>query len=235
VIDFKLRFLSLAGVALLAASVSHSAQATVISFESPYVGTNGYEYNPGSPFNPSAGFTNPTSEGVTFINESGIQANGSAWGFTNTTFGNQTAFLQSYGGVSPLGAAITFDSSAFGGSLTAGSKYDLSFYVEGRPYQGPAPFTVTINGSTFNFLPPSTSAWTQENVIFTAGLGLNNFGISVGGQSSPNSTDLSIGVDQISVSAVPEPSTWAMMILGLAGIGFLAYRRKQNGSQLRLA
>ena len=36
-------------------------------------------------------------------------------------------------------------------------------------------------------------------------------------------------------SAVPEPSTWAMMILGFLGIGFLAYRRKQNGPQLRLA
>jgi PEP-CTERM motif len=28
------------------------------------------------------------------------------------------------------------------------------------------------------------------------------------------------------VSAVPEPSTWAMMILGFAGVGFMAYRRK---------
>jgi hypothetical protein len=30
------------------------------------------------------------------------------------------------------------------------------------------------------------------------------------------------------VSAVPEPSTWAMMILGFAGIGFLAYRRSRK-------
>ena len=28
------------------------------------------------------------------------------------------------------------------------------------------------------------------------------------------------------VSGVPEPATWAMMILGFAGIGFMAYRRK---------
>jgi hypothetical protein len=27
---------------------------------------------------------------------------------------------------------------------------------------------------------------------------------------------------------VPEPSTWAMMILGFAGIGFMAYRRKSR-------
>jgi hypothetical protein len=33
--------------------------------------------------------------------------------------------------------------------------------------------------------------------------------------------------------AVPEPSTWAMMILGFLGLGFLAYRRKN--SSLRLA
>ena len=35
------------------------------------------------------------------------------------------------------------------------------------------------------------------------------------------------------VAAVPEPSSWAMMILGFAGIGFMAYRRKNGG--LRVA
>ncbi len=30
----------------------------------------------------------------------------------------------------------------------------------------------------------------------------------------------------ITVTAVPEPSTWAMMILGFMGVGFMAYRRK---------
>lgn len=37
------------------------------------------------------------------------------------------------------------------------------------------------------------------------------------------------------VSAVPEPSTWAMMILGFCGLGFMAYRRKQNTTQLGFA
>jgi hypothetical protein len=31
-----------------------------------------------------------------------------------------------------------------------------------------------------------------------------------------------------SVGAVPEPSTWAMMIVGFAGVGFMAYRRKSK-------
>lgn len=32
------------------------------------------------------------------------------------------------------------------------------------------------------------------------------------------------------ISAVPEPSTWAMFILGFAGVGLLAYRRKQQSA-----
>ena len=30
------------------------------------------------------------------------------------------------------------------------------------------------------------------------------------------------------VDAIPEPSTWAMMILGFAGVGFMAYRRRKT-------
>jgi hypothetical protein len=37
------------------------------------------------------------------------------------------------------------------------------------------------------------------------------------------------------ISGVPEPSTWAMMILGFAGIGFLAYRRRTQAFALRRA
>jgi PEP-CTERM motif len=40
----------------------------------------------------------------------------------------------------------------------------------------------------------------------------------------PKAGDLVIAT----VAAVPEPSTWAMMILGFAGIGFMAYRRKSQ-------
>ena len=32
----------------------------------------------------------------------------------------------------------------------------------------------------------------------------------------------------INIAAVPEPSTWAMMILGFIGVGFMAYRRKDR-------
>jgi hypothetical protein len=32
----------------------------------------------------------------------------------------------------------------------------------------------------------------------------------------------------VAVAAVPEPSTWAMMILGFAGVSFMSYRRKNK-------
>jgi PEP-CTERM motif len=37
------------------------------------------------------------------------------------------------------------------------------------------------------------------------------------------------------ITAVPEPSTWAMMILGFAGVGFLAYRRRNRAAALTTA
>lgn len=39
-------------------------------------------------------------------------------------------------------------------------------------------------------------------------------------------TLLTFSISQI--APVPEPSTWAMMILGFAGIGYLAYRRREQ-------
>jgi len=39
---------------------------------------------------------------------------------------------------------------------------------------------------------------------------------------------------QGNVAPVPEASTWAMMILGFAGVGFLAYRRRNQGQAPRL-
>jgi hypothetical protein len=43
-----------------------------------------------------------------------------------------------------------------------------------------------------------------------------------------------IGYDPVA-GGVPEPSTWAMMILGFAGIGFMAYRRRNKAPMLRVA
>ena len=65
--------------------------------------------------------------------------------------------------------------------------------------------------STF-FLPSLAVGLTWEHHLFALGGGLEAYRLDV----------------QSTVGAVPEPSTWAMMILGFAGIVFVTYRRKSK-------
>jgi PEP-CTERM motif len=39
---------------------------------------------------------------------------------------------------------------------------------------------------------------------------------------------------EFSLASVPEPSTWAMMVLGFAGLGYAAFRRNTKGSALAI-
>jgi hypothetical protein len=46
-----------------------------------------------------------------------------------------------------------------------------------------------------------------------------------------NSGNGSISINMISpVTAVPEPSTWAMMLAGFGGLGWLAHARRRKTS-----
>jgi hypothetical protein len=67
----------------------------------------------------------------------------------------------------------------------------------------------TLSG--FDFLDTSVTA--QTSLGWVAGVGTSGF------SSYPLS-----GI----ASAIPEPATWAMMVLGFAGVGFMAYRRKSK-------
>jgi hypothetical protein len=49
-----------------------------------------------------------------------------------------------------------------------------------------------------------------------------------------NSSQIAFEFDNVTIASVPEASTWAMMLLGFLGLGFMAYRRKEN-SAFRLA
>jgi hypothetical protein len=56
--------------------------------------------------------------------------------------------------------------------------------------------------------------------------------------SGDPSSDFSTAFDNVVISTVdgvPEPSTWAMMILGFCGVGFVAYRRRNQGTTLTAA
>jgi hypothetical protein len=124
--------------------------------------------------------------------------------------------------------------------------------------QAPPPFspsgTLTAAGvSSFTFEPTPTAqtgSFLAHDTI--TGVGLTDFMDGSGGGSIIAGTTFGSGYimysglttsefhssgnsltdDVIAFTAfeasVPEPSTWAMMILGFAGIGFMAYRRKSK-------
>ena len=51
---------------------------------------------------------------------------------------------------------------------------------------------------------------------------------------SPGSSEY-VNASSAMVAGVPEPSTWAMMILGFLALGFMAYRKKQHVTAFRVA
>jgi hypothetical protein len=115
---------------------------------------------------------------------------------------------------------ITFDQaqSAFG--------FDATFLMGG--------FNVTINSDS--------QVLSNQNFNVVRGGTLAFFGFSdstadIKSVTISNSGSAFVGVgfaiDNFTygatvTSSVPEPSTWAMMILGFAGVGFMAYRRKSK-------
>jgi hypothetical protein len=52
--------------------------------------------------------------------------------------------------------------------------------------------------------------------------------------STGESLAFSQGVGNSPVSPVPLPSTWGMMLMGLIGLGFIAYRQKLNPALMAL-
>jgi hypothetical protein len=64
-----------------------------------------------------------------------------------------------------------------------------------------------------------------------AGLSGGAEGTFAGGSASIDDQfqlDVPLGVTATFASSVPEPATWAMLIIGIGGIGFMAYRRKSK-------
>jgi PEP-CTERM motif len=132
--------------------------------------------------------------------------------------GAATAFTQ--GSVRPLNSIFSQTSFNFQEVLnTDGPNWTVQFLVNGTPVQ----FISTLGGN--NIFTTLTFATNPTE--------LNQFGISFDdftGGSSGTISGISLTTDGTVTSAVPEPSTWAMMMLGFGGLGFLSYRRtRRNG------
>ncbi|MGO8737612.1 PEPxxWA-CTERM sorting domain-containing protein [Rhodoblastus sp.] len=94
--------------------------------------------------------------------------------------------------------------------LTVGSDDDSLVYLNGK-YVGGSP---GVHGTTDAMLNLGDLSGYNSLEIFYADRAQTgaNFNVSISGAS---------------VSAVPEPSTWVMMLVGFGGLGFAAYRRNK--------
>jgi len=111
-------------------------------------------------------------------------------------------------------------------STVAGTTYDVSFFLD-LVGSTSIPITVSFGDGNLTLTNPTTGQGFQEfsfTGTATSGSTILNFGLTDSALS---------GLDDVSVTAaVPEPSTWAMMLLGFAGVGFMAYRRKSNPASM---
>jgi hypothetical protein len=122
--------------------------------------------------------------------------------FSTATFSNATQ----------IGLDTTSDFAFFRLTGATTDLFDLYF--------SPTDFNLLQNnGGSFSSLTPLSVTNNFSSV--SVGTDLITFtGVSGVTLSGSSTSDFA--------NAVPEPSTWAMMLLGFAGLGFMAYRRKSK-------
>ena len=173
---------------------------------------------PGSP--PIIALPSITSSGVYNFHISGV-------GPTSVTFIDPKiaiGYFYETGMGNPNFASVTLPD-------VGGGKFDLTFLDGGKSV------TDALNAnSQFFFGSGGVSTFEVTGIDPSAKLDPTNGGAFITGLTFVSAGDFTGTMTPITteISAVPEPSTWAMMIMGFVGIGFMAYRRKQNGPALRM-
>ena len=128
---------------------------------------------------------------------------------------------------SSVGQAFTFGSVASGDTLTFADDIGPGIHYFSSD------IAMNSDGATHVYAAPVTA-----NQVYQG----SPVGLYIGFEDSPKGyTDFNYADDEFiitnvaftaAMTAVPEPSTWAMMLLGFAGLGFAGYRRR-NGKTIR--
>jgi choice-of-anchor C domain-containing protein len=121
-------------------------------------------------------------------------------------------------------------------AVTPGTTYTVTFLMSGNSDGDPTVKTMVVSttsspGHVFSFDTtgkdiPTPMGWTSNSFSFVA-LGSSET-ITFTSTSSADFSAFGPALDLVSVSAVPEASTWAMMLIGFAGLGLVAYRRARR-------
>jgi len=122
----------------------------------------------------------------------------------------------------PLSSDLDFSLQLFRGPLLADGRQYYADHVQGYDPANPAA------SSCVGFCDPDPAPWADPKVVsgfreYAAG------GIFGPLPDGPVGLEPWIMVSEVRfLSAVPEPSTWMMMIAGFAGLGYMAMRRKRS-------
>jgi PEP-CTERM motif len=139
--------------------------------------------------------------------------------------GTQFDFYPGHGGYVDLdGSSDAAGTLQTLGSFAAGS-YTLTFDLGGNA-RGDVDKTTTISLGDFttSLTLPSSSSYQLYTFNFTTNGGQLSFADGAAGNQ-----DVGHILDNVTLStAVPEPSTWAMMLVGFVGLGFASYRASRK-------
>lgn len=149
----------------------------------------------------------------------------SSWNGNLAKEGNQYLDLVGEGGTGAIEQNI---------ATAVGQLYNLSFFYSHNLFAGltTASANIYLNGSLFGSITHTGGDrtnlnWTAFSKDFTATTALTNLKfVNTAGAGNEG-----VFLDAINVAAVPEPATWAMMLLGFGGIG-AAMRRQRKPTRL---
>lgn len=158
-------------------------------------------------------------------------------GASNALFLNAGKINPPYNSAPGEGGGVSQTFTTTGGMATFSA--DIAAFTRVNGLTAFGLMSVLLDGvvlDSFDFVGSGTSTTLRNTLDFTTNLTAGQHTLQLqatrifapgGGVTSQYFDNVSLDVE----AAVPEPSTWAMLILGFAGVGFMAYRRR-NGAPL---
>lgn len=217
------RLLAVAGVAVAALSVgmiSSSANASVFLSQG---GVAGGSAGTVSAFGPVTYDFNSTPGPLTANTGSVLYATGTTDGISAAPFGDTTRYASVGSNVTPQSATLSLGGVNYLGFYWG----SVDQYNTLQLYSG-STLLATYNGA--DILNPANGFQGSTGSTF---VNFNTFGSQAITSAVFTSSQKAFEFDNIT-TGVPEPSTWAMMVLGFAGLGFLGYRRRTTGASFRV-